>query len=420
MGKLENVGVQARQAARKLVGCSTAQINRSLAEIADRLWARRQGILAANQTDAEQAKRDHLQPALIDRLTLSERKLEGVLADLHKVSDLPDPVGEIFDSTILANGLKVHKLRVPLGVLGVIYESRPNVTVDVAGLALKTHNCAILRGGSETLNTNRILVETIRQVLHANGMPVDAIQFVDDPDRELVREMLQMDAYIDLIIPRGSNTLQQFCRDNSRIPVVYGGIGICHLFVDQSADLEASLRVIRNAKIQAPSVCNALDVVLVHQAVAEEFIPRLLSYLEGDGVIFRLDERAMRLLPAAHPPLVQPAAPPDFDTEWLSLVLSVKIVDSLDEAIEHITLHSTHHSDGILTQDDSNVARFVAEVDSAAVYVNASTRFTDGAQLGLGTEVAISTQRTHARGPVGLRELTTYKWVIAGDYSVRA
>jgi glutamate-5-semialdehyde dehydrogenase len=291
--------------------------------------------------------------------------------------------------------------------------------MDVAGLTIKTGNAAILRGGSETLNSNRALVALIQRVLAEVGLPEDIIQFVDDVDRSRVYELLQLDEFVDMIIPRGGAALHEFCRKNSRIPVITGGIGICHLFVDESADLKASLEVIRNAKIQRPSVCNALDTALIHRKVAAQFLPRLVSFLTPDGVTFRADASAVPYLGEELPPSVSLAGDGDFDTEWLSLVLGLKVVDSLEEAIEHIRVHTTAHSDGILTQDEGNARQFVARVDSAAVYVNASTRFTDGAQLGLGAEVAVSTQRLHARGPMGLRELTTYKWVIQGDYHIR-
>jgi len=314
-------------------------------------------------------------------------------------------------------------------VLGVIYEARPNVTVDVAGLAVKTGNAAILRGGSETMNSNRELTSAIRQALEESGLPADVIQWVSDPDRAHVLELLHLDESVDMIIPRGGAGLHEFCRRNSHIPVITGGIGICHLFVDATADLEKALPVIYNAKVQRPSVCNALDTVLVHQSVAAEFLPRIVAHLSPAGVSFRAEPRAQAYLHdpdlASDPatpllPGVLPAGPEDFDTEWLSLVLGLKVVNNLDEAIAHIRQHSTAHSDGILTEEAAHARRFVERVDSGVVYVNASTRFTDGAQLGLGAEVAVSTQRLHARGPLGLRELTTYKWVVEGDYHVRA
>jgi glutamate-5-semialdehyde dehydrogenase len=321
----------------------------------------------------------------------------------------------------LGNGLRVHKRRVPLGVLGVIYEARPNVTADVTGLAIKTGNAAILRGGSETIHSNQALILLTQQALVEAGLPTEAIQFIDDPDRALVLELLQMHDCVDLIIPRGGAGLHRFCRDNSRVPVITGGIGICHLFVDESADLQACLPLVRNAKVQRPTVCNALDTLLLHQNVADRFLPAIVSLLEADGVTFRADAQSLKILELGgrRPASVTQAGAEDFDTEWLSLVLGLKVVPGIEEAIAHIQEHSTSHSDGILTESKENAQRFLNTVDSSAVYVNASTRFTDGGQLGLGAEVAISTQRLHARGPMGLRELTTYKWVIEGDYHVR-
>jgi glutamate-5-semialdehyde dehydrogenase len=416
---IQEMGRKARASARLLALAATTQKNEALQKLADRLWSARERILTANQVDVRAGIRAGLAPAMIDRLTLTEDRLSGILADLRRVAAMPDPVGEIFDEDVLQNGLRVRKQRVPVGVLAVIYEARPNVTVDTAMLAIKTGNAAILRGGRETMSSNRVLVEVIRQSLEACGLPVDAIQWIDDPDRARVSELLRMHETVDLVIPRGGAALHKFCRENSLIPVITGGIGICHLFVDETADLGAALEVIRNAKIQRPTVCNALDTLLVHRSVAAGFLPRLVERLAPDGVSFRFDPPALEHLPAVQKDLVQPAGPDDFDTEWLSLVLGVKVVPGLEDAVEHIAAHSTGHSDGILTGDDSHARQFIAAVDSAAVYVNASTRFTDGAQLGLGAEVAISTQRLHARGPMGLRELTTYKWVIEGDYHVR-
>ena len=421
-GRLDEMGARAKAAAQQLAQASREQKDAALLTLAGLLLAQSDSILDANHQDVEAGAQAGLTPALLDRLTLNPDRLEGMAADLRKVAGLPDPVGEIFESAVLPNGLRVHKQRVPLGVLGVIYEARPNVTIDVAGLALKTGNSAILRGGSETMQSNRALVEVIRQALDANGLPADAIQWIDDPDRALVGDLLQLDRYVDMIIPRGGAALHAFCRQNSSIPVITGGIGICHLYVDQTADQPAARRVIHNAKTQRPSVCNALDTVLVHQSVAAEFLPVLVAELGQAGVTFRAGPQAVQALGggASLPDSVQPAGPQDFDVEWLSLVLGLKVVSGLEEAMEHIRQHSTGHSDGILTRDEANARRFVARVDSAAVYVNASTRFTDGAELGLGAEVAISTQRLHARGPMALRELTTYKWVIQGDYTVRS
>lgn len=421
---LVQMGKRARLAAQALSRATTEQKNLALRCLSERLISAGDAILAANGDDLADAQSNGLSPAMLDRLMLNPSRLQGIAADLVKVVELTDPVGEVFEQAVLANGLRVHKQRVPLGVLAVIYEARPNVTLDVAGLALKTGNAVILRGGSETLRTNRELVVVIRQVLRECGLPEDAVQFIDDPDRLRVMELLQMYEYIDMLIPRGGAALHQFCRENSRIPVITGGIGICHLFVDESADLDAAVNVIYNAKTQRPTVCNALDTALVHRTVAAQFLPQLVGALEQAGVTFRADKSAVPFLARRDqdrglPSSVSPAGPGDFDTEWLSLVLGLKVVDGIDQAIEHIAAHSTQHSDGILTRNESNARRFIAEVDSAAVYVNASTRFTDGSQLGLGAEVAISTQRLHARGPMALRELTTYKWVIQGDYQVR-
>ena len=410
---------KAKAASRVLAHVSSADKNSALKRMANQLETERNAILAANAEDVAAARATGLSEALIDRLMLNENRLAGVIADLRSVCDLPDPLGQLLEEKTLSNGLQLSKRRVPLGVLAVIYESRPNVTVDVASLALKSGNAVILRGGSETIRSNRALAAAIRRGLEGTAVPADAIQLIEDTDRALVLELLQQDHFIDMVIPRGGAGLHEFCRQNSRIPVITGGIGICHLFVDESADLDRSIEVIRNAKIQRPSVCNALDTALVHRDVAAAFLPRLVRRLAADGVSFRADERAFDLLKPLNLDCVFPAGEKDFDTEWLSLVLGLKVVDSLDEAIAHIAAHSTAHSDGILTNDAEHAERFLEQVDSAAVYVNASTRFTDGSQFGLGAEIAISTQRLHARGPMGLEELTTYKWIVRGDYNVR-
>jgi glutamate-5-semialdehyde dehydrogenase len=419
---LTEMGQQARQASQGLARAETNQKNAALTSLAEQLLAQSAPILAANAQDVAESKQAGLAPALLDRLTLNPARLQGIVSELRQTIVLPDPVRETFEPTTLPNGLRIHKQRVPLGVIGVIYEARPNVTVDVAGLALKSGNAVILRGGSETLRTNQALVTVIRTALAEHGLPPDSVQFIDSPDRALVLELLQLHDYVDIIIPRGGAGLHSFCRENSRIPVITGGVGICHIFVDASANLEAALPVIHNAKTQRPSVCNALDTLLVHRSVAADLLPRVVEYLGKDGVTFRADERAQETLRAGGgslPASVLPAGPQDFDTEWMSLVLGLKVVDSLEEAIRHTNAHSLGHSDSILTADSGNALTWVNEVDSAAVYVNASTRFTDGNQFGLGAEVAVSTQRLHARGPMGLRELTTYKWVVMGDYHVR-
>jgi glutamate-5-semialdehyde dehydrogenase len=423
---LIEMGRSAREASRQMACAATATKNRALVELATRIDQSQNAILRANQLDIQAARVAGMNESLIDRLTLTGKRLGGLASDLHRVAGLPDPVGERFDERVLPNSLKLWKQRVPLGVLGVVYESRPNVTVDVAGLSIKTGNAAILRGGKETTQTNGILVEMTRDALIGCGLPANALQFISNPDRGLVLELLQLHEYLDIIIPRGGESLHRFCRENSQIPVITGGIGICHIFVDDSADLDRALPVIHNAKTQRPSVCNALDTLLVHQGIAERFLPRVVEYLAPAGVTFRADDAAARYLnisgSADNPSLpasVLHAEPKDFDTEWMSLVLGLKVVNGIDEAIAHTNAHSMGHSDSILTEDDAHAARWINEVDSAAVYVNASTRFTDGGQFGLGAEVAISTQRLHARGPMGLRELTTYKWVAKGTYQVR-
>ncbi len=416
---LEQMCKDARQASRLLAKATSEQKDNAMLILAELLWARREEIIAANQVDVALAQKAGISPAVVDRLTLNESRLSGIIADLKNVIQLPDPIGETFDARTLPNGLQIRRQRVPIGVLAVIYEARPNVTIDIAGLALKTGNSIILRGGSETIRSNQALVAQIQEALDRAGLPAHAVSFIDNPDRALVTELLSMHDYIDMLIPRGAEALHRFCRENSHIPVITGGIGICHLYVDKTADQEAALKVIQNAKVQRPSVCNALDTVLVERSIADNFLPKLVDWLKDDGVTFRVEPAALAALGNRFPEVVQPAGPDDFDQEWLSLVLGLKVVSGLDEAMEHIAAHSTQHSDGILTRDEQNAQRFVAEVDSAAVYVNASTRFTDGGQFGLGAEVAVSTQRLHARGPMGLKELTIYKWVVIGDNHVR-
>ncbi len=419
MLNVESICKRAKQASRSLALISTEKKDRALTTLSEWLLNHQDEIIRENEIEIQNGRTAGLSPAMIDRLTLTPVRIRGMADDLLNVTNLPDPVGEVFEEKNLENGLHLKKQRVPLGVLAVIYESRPNVTIDIASLALKSGNAVILRGGKETIHTNCILVDGIHAALQTVDIDPDAVQFISDSDRKLVEQLLTMYKYVDMLIPRGGAGLHSYCREHSTIPVITGGIGICHLFVDESADLSSSFDVIRNAKIQRPTVCNALDTVLVHKTAAADFIPQLILHLKEDGVAFRLDDRAMEFLPEKYDAEIQLAGEDDFDTEWLSLVLGVKVVDGIDSALMHISQHSTGHSDGILTENEENAARFTAEVDSAAVYVNASTRFTDGSQFGLGAEVAISTQRLHARGPMALRELTTYKWVVNGDYHIR-
>lgn len=415
---LKKMAAASKAAAREMAKASSEQKNAALQAIVAHLAKKQKDVLNANAEDITEAKASGLDAAMIDRLSLQGR-LEGILKDVNNVIRLPDPIGEHFEKRT-HNHLEIEKCRTPIGVLGVIYESRPNVTIDISALTLKSGNCAILRGGSETLRTNKVLIGAIQEALESVQLPAEAIQLVQTVDRLQVRKLLRLHEYIDLIIPRGGAALHQYCRENSTIPVITGGIGVCHLFVDSTADLERSLSVIHNAKTQRPTVCNALDTLLVHENVAKVFIPKVVDLLRRSGVSFRLDPLAWKVAEGAQQLTGCSAAKlQDWEMEWVSLVLGIKVVKSLSEAIEHIVQYSTGHSDGILTNDKNNAEHFVREVDSAAVYVNASTRFTDGSELGLGAEVAVSTQKLHARGPMGLRELTSYKWVIHGDYSVR-
>lgn len=414
---LEQMGIAAKAASYKLALLSSGEKNRVLEKIADELEAQMESILSANVQDVEQARANGLSEAMLDRLTLTPARLKAIADDVRQVCNLADPVGQVIDGGLLDSGLRLERRRVPLGVVGVIYEARPNVTVDVASLCLKTGNAVILRGGKETHRTNAATVRVIQKALKACGLPEAAVQAIDNPDRSLVNEMLRMDKYIDMLIPRGGAGLHKLCREQSTIPVITGGIGVCHIFVDSSADIAPALKIIVNAKTQRPSTCNTVETLLVHQDIAERFLPALSKQMAESGVTLHGDETVMQL---HGPAKLVPLKPEKLDNEFLSLDLNVVVVENMDGAIAHIREHGTQHSDAILTSDMHNAARFVNEVDSAAVYVNASTRFTDGGQFGLGAEVAVSTQKLHARGPMGLEALTTYKWIGFGDGTIRA
>lgn len=414
---LEQMGIAAKAASYKLALLSSGEKNRVLEKIADELEAQMESILSANVQDVEQARANGLSEAMLDRLALTPARLKAIADDVRQVCNLADPVGQVIDGGLLDSGLRMERRRVPLGVVGVIYEARPNVTVDVASLCLKTGNAVILRGGKETYRTNAATVRVIQKALKACGLPEAAVQAIDNPDRSLVNEMLRMDKYIDMLIPRGGAGLHKLCREQSTIPVITGGIGVCHIFVDSSADIAPALKIIVNAKTQRPSTCNTVETLLVHQDIAERFLPALSKQMAESGVTLHGDETVMQL---HGPAKLVPLKPEELDNEFLSLDLNVVVVENMDGAIAHIREHGTQHSDAILTSDMHNAARFVNEVDSAAVYVNASTRFTDGGQFGLGAEVAVSTQKLHARGPMGLEALTTYKWIGFGDGTIRA
>ncbi|MDE1262776.1 glutamate-5-semialdehyde dehydrogenase [Vibrio aestuarianus] len=413
---LINMGKAAKEAAFHLATASTAQKNAALAIIADELEANLETILAANAQDIELGRDAGLSDALLDRLLLNESRLKAIASDVRNVIGLNDPVGSEIDSKVLENGMSLSRRRVPLGVVGVIYEARPNVTIDIAALCLKTGNASILRGGKETFFSNMELVKVIQLALEKAKLPAASVQYIEKPDRELVSQLLKLDDYVDMIIPRGGAGLHKMCKENSTIPVIIGGFGISHIFVDQSADLDKSVDVIENAKVQRPSACNALDTLLVHQSIASEFLAKLVQRL-SDKVEFVAEPKAKALMGDAKQ--LREAVDGDFDTEWLSYTLGVKVVSDVQQAITHMRDHNASHSDAIMTNDLFNAELFINAAGSAAVYVNASTRFTDGAQFGLGAEVAVSTQKLHARGPMGLEELTSYKWVGKANYLSR-
>lgn len=420
MTNLIKMGQAAKMASRQLALLNTDQKNEILHTIADELEAQADVVLAQNALDIEDGREKGLRESLLDRLLLTEKRVAGLAADARQVATLPDPVGSAIESRLLPNGLQLSRRRIPVGVLGVIYEARPNVTIDIATLALKTGNAVILRGGKETLRSNMALVNVIQAALEKCNVPAGAVQYIDNPDRALVAEFMRLDEYVDMLIPRGGAGLHRLAREQSTIPVITGGIGICHVYVDETADADMALNIIENAKVQRPSVCNALDTVLVHDTVAAGFLPQLASRMATNKVELRAEPRSWDILKGnGHGAVVDQAGPDDFDTEWMALILGVKIVDSLDEAITHIQDHSMDHSDSIVTNNLTNANHFVNSVNSSAVFVNASTRFNDGGQFGLGAEVAVSTQKLHARGPMGLDELTTYKWVVVGDGHIR-
>ncbi|CDU09342.1 gamma-glutamylphosphate reductase [Vibrio diabolicus] len=411
------MGKAAKDAAFELATASTAQKNQALAIIADELEANSVAILAANAKDIELGREAGLTDALLDRLLLNEERLTAIANDVRNVISLNDPVGSEIDSKVLENGMSLSRRRVPLGVVGVIYEARPNVTIDIAALCLKTGNASILRGGKETFFSNMELVKVIQSALAKANLPAASVQYIEKPDRELVSQLLKLDDYVDMIIPRGGAGLHKMCKENSTIPVIIGGFGISHIFVDESADLEKSLNVVENSKVQRPSACNSLDTLLVHENIAAQFLPMIVERM-NDKVTFVTEPKAKALM--AQATQIRDAVEGDFDTEWLSYTLGVKVVSDVKDAIDHMRVHNASHSDAIMTNSLENSELFINSVGSAAVYVNASTRFTDGAQFGLGAEVAVSTQKLHARGPMGLEELTSYKWVGKANYLARS
>lgn len=412
----------ARKASRTLAASPTAARNGALAALASALAERESEILAANAKDTSAAMRAGMDEHITDRLALTPERLAGIAKSVRDIAALQDPVGEVIESRTLPNGLELERRRVPLGVIGVIYESRPNVTIDIAALCLKSGNAVILRGGKEAAHSNAKLAEIVQDAVASVGLPRDAIQFVSSADRSLVHEMLQMKDDIDLMVPRGGSDLVHMVAREAKMPAITGGIGVCHTYIDSRADVDMAVGVVVNAKVSRPTVCNALDTVIVHTGIADKVLPRLASELGRAGVEVRCDERALAVLrksgakPGAS---VTKATTEDFGKEFLALIASVAVVDSFDAALEHIARYGSGHSEAIITQDNASAERFLNEVDAAAVFHNASTRFNDGGEFGLGAEVAISTNKLHARGPMGLKEITSYKWVVRGQGQVR-
>ena len=417
--QIHDFGKRARAAARQLRQLSAEQKNAGLRAMADEIVASEPEILAANAQDVSKATASGLSAAMIDRLTLNSKRLVAMADGIRQVADLPDPVGEKIRDWTRPNGLNIQKVRVPIGVIGIIYESRPNVTADAAVLCAKTGNATILRGGSESIASNVAIAAALARGGAKAGLPRDAIQLIPVTDREAVKVMCEMDQFMDCIVPRGGKGLIETVVRHARMPVIKHYDGICIIYVDEAADQEMAKSIVLNAKCQRPGVCNAIETVVVHANAAEKFFATTGAALLENGVQLRCDERALAGLSKLNEKLVVKATPEDYRTEFLDLILAVKVVDSLEEAVAHIENNGSHHSDGIITRDEAKAERFLAEVDSATVYWNASTRFTDGGEFGFGAEIGISTDKLHARGPMALEELTTYKYVLRGNGQIR-
>jgi len=411
---LINQGQKAKRAARFLANASTSVKNQALYRMAEQLEAGQDAILAANQLDLELGRQQGLNSALLERLTLNPGRIKDMAQGLRDVAALPDPVGETVASSRRPNGLDISRVRTPIGVIGIIYESRPNVTADAAALCLKSGNAILLRGGEEALNSNRVIARIISAAAEESGIPEGAIQLVDSEDRQAAVFMMKMHQYLDVLIPRGGKGLKQAVLENAIVPIIMTGMGNCHVYVDEFADLDKAQPIVFNAKVQRPSVCNAAETLLVHHKVAAVFLPGMIDALKAAGVEIRGCEKTREIVPG-----IKAASSEDWGEEYLDLILAVKVVAHLDEAISHINQYGTGHSEAIVSENYSCVRRFLAEVDAAAVYANASTRFTDGGEFGMGAEMGISTQKLHARGPMGLKELTTTKFIIQGDGQIR-
>jgi len=415
MSEVLEIGVRARAASRKLAGVSSAIKDRALDAMAAALQSRADEILDANTADLERAESDAVAGALIDRLTLTPERIDAMAAGLRDLIALKDPVGEVIDGWTQPNGLRITKVRVPLGVIGIIYEARPNVTVDAAGLCVKSGNACILRGSRIAISSNTALARIIDAAGVDAGLPPDTVQLIEGTDRESAKELMRMREHVDVLIPRGGAELIRTVVEESTVPVIETGVGTCHVYVDARADLDKALRILLNAKTQRPGVCNAAETLLVHQATADAFLPGAIDRLLAAGVELRGDDRSQK-----YSPEVKPATEEDWHAEYLDLILAVRVVDSLGDAISHVNTYGSNHTDAIVTEDYSAARRFTAEVDSACVMVNASTRFADGGEFGFGAEIGISNQKLHARGPMGLAELTSYKYLVEGDGQVRA
>ena len=408
------LGKGAREAAAVLVSATAEEKNKALEAVAVALEENTDGIQAQNEKDLAKGAENGLSTAMLDRLRLNDKRMKSMIEGVREVMKLNDPVGRVYDERIRPNSLKIYRMRVPIGVIGIIYESRPNVTVDASALTLKSGNAVILRGGSEAINSNLALAKVVADAIASAGLPASSVQLVPATDREAVGEMLKMDDRIDLIIPRGGEALIRRVVENSTIPVIKHYNGICHVYVDSEADLNMAGEITFNAKVQRPGVCNAAETLLVDQAIAEKFLPKMLERLRKAGVRLKGCERTRQIDKS-----VEEATEQDWNTEYLDLVLSVRVVDHLESAIEHIERYGSRHTDAIVTENQEKAREFVRRVDSSSVMVNTSTRFSDGAQYGLGAEIGISTDKLHARGPMGLEELTTYKWVVLGNGQLR-
>ncbi|MGE5187632.1 MAG: glutamate-5-semialdehyde dehydrogenase [Betaproteobacteria bacterium] len=411
---IQQICQKAKAAAFEMGKLSSEAKNSALCRMANALEANAEKILAANKIDVETAKLKGIKASLLDRLALDQKKIQNMAKELREVSGLPDPIGEILSTWTRPNGLIISQVRVPMGVVGVIYESRPNVTSDSAGICIKSGNAVILRGGSDALNSNLAIGEVLRDALAGTNVPEDAIQVVPSPDRKVAEELMGMRQYIDVLVPRGGADLINTVVEKSRIPVIETGTGNCHIYVEEDADLEKATPIVINAKVQRPGVCNAAEKLIVHSKIAKQYLPIIIAELRKNGVEVRGDEETRRIVTD-----VKTATETDWYTEYLDLIIGVKVVDSIDEAISHINKFGTHHSDSIITTDFDKAMKFIKEVDSAAVYWNASTRFTDGNQFGLGAEIGISTQKLHARGPMSVQHLTTTKYFVLGNGQIR-